>query len=113
MNDFEKVAANLHRRHVHQSALDAAIADAPFVNPQSKVWPKDSEDVMCGGVEEPSEYGNAGVDAEGDSPAARGHKGGLLGGPKRDEVLTPEEKTKIARKGGYARWGEAKSERES
>jgi len=46
------------------------------------------------------------------SPAERGHEGGLIGGPKRDEVLTGAEKEKIARKGGYARWNEAKSERD-
>lgn len=48
----------------------------------------------------------------GKSPADRGHEGGLIGGPARAEVLTGAEKEKIARKGGYARWNEAKSERD-
>jgi hypothetical protein len=52
------------------------------------------------------------TDGGGKSPAERGHEGGLIGGPKRDEVLTHEEKVKIATKGGHARWGEAQSERE-
>lgn len=53
-----------------------------------------------------------GVVDEVKSPATRGHEGGLIGGPARAEVLTSSEKENIARKGGYARWGEAKGERE-
>lgn len=44
--------------------------------------------------------------ASGDVHAAAvtlGHRGGLVGGKRRNEVLTDEEKSEIARKGGVAK----------
>lgn len=34
---------------------------------------------------------------------------GKLGGPARAKALTPEQRTKIARKGARARWGKART----
>lgn len=36
---------------------------------------------------------------------ALGHKGGLIGGPKRAKVLSASERSSIASQGADARWG--------
>lgn len=38
-----------------------------------------------------------------------GRKGGRIGGPKRAEVLSAEERSEIARKGGLAKSAKSKS----
>ncbi len=40
---------------------------------------------------------------------ALGRKGGKRGGPARAKVLTPEERSEIAKKAAAARWGEKPS----
>jgi len=110
MNNFERMARDLHRKNVSKSAFDAAIEDGVVAGVKSAVSSAKSGASVGAAVGEKIAHGS--LDAEGETPAERGHKGGLIGGPRRDEVLTSEEKTKIARKGGHARWGEARSERD-
>jgi hypothetical protein len=40
--------------------------------------------------------------------SARGRKGGLVGGKARATQLTPEERSKIAKKAAQARWAHKK-----
>ena len=96
--NFERVAKQYHRQHVAKAMKDV---DPMKLGSELKEFFKEESR-----EEEHSE------DEGPSSPAARGHMGGLIGGPKRDEVLTSAAKEKIARKGGHARWGEGKSERE-
>jgi hypothetical protein len=105
MNSFERMAKDMHRKNVSKSAFDAAIEDAGSLTASVK-------SAASTGAAVGEKIAKGTLDSEGESAAERGHKGGLIGGPRRDEVLTSEEKTKIARKGGHARWGEARSERE-
>jgi hypothetical protein len=106
--NFGEMAGRFHRKHVSKSAFDAEIEDGIGATIKSAV----SKGASVGQrVAHATEEVPGAIDGP-ESPAARGHKGGLIGGPARAEVLSEAEKEKIARKGGYARWNEAKSQRE-
>lgn len=127
--DFERVAKQYHRQHVqpsrHMKDVDATKLGSELKEffteeahePEHEVGISDAPG-FGQRVAHAAEVGRAVGEkiAEGHvmdapkSPAERGHEGGLIGGPARAEVLTGAEKEKIARKGGYARWGEAKGE---
>lgn len=137
--DFERMAKKYHRNHVSprrsQKDVDPTKLGSElkeFFNEEAhepehekENWPGDDGLAMkvasavapkvtaaaSVGHEIGTRVAEGNISDEGESPAERGHEGGLIGGPKRDEVLTTEEKIKIAKKGGYARWGEAHSER--
>jgi hypothetical protein len=50
---------------------------------------------------------NSSMSSGGKDPraVARGKKGGLIGGKRRAQKLTPAERSAIARKAAQARWG--------
>lgn len=129
---FGEMASQYHRKHVSVKATDSIGIDKDLIAwaKEEEKEPEHSKDSLAGSVagvagsvktglsagskigEKIAKPETGGVVDEVKSPATRGHEGGLIGGPARAEVLTSSEKENIARKGGYARWGEAKGERE-
>lgn len=129
---FGEIASQYHRRHVPVKATDSIGIDKDLIAwaKEEEKEPEHSKDSLASSVagvagsvktglsagskigEKIAKPETGGVVDEVKSPATRGHEGGLIGGPARAEVLTSSEKENIARKGGYARWGEAKGEKE-
>lgn len=45
------------------------------------------------------------------TPETWGRQGGLIGGPRRAAVLSPEKRAEIARKAARARWGKPRKDK--
>jgi hypothetical protein len=127
--DFERMAKKYHRNHVQPSRQMKDVDPTKLGSELKEFFKEEAHEpehevglsdglgervasAAAAGKEVGNRVAEGRIHDAGKSPADRGHEGGLIGGPARAEVLTGAEKEKIARKGGYARWNEAKSERD-